>query len=336
MAARYCKDFARSRCVSIIRLIVTKLEPWECEAVRFLSKALLLLFFVPALTHASLESDKCRALIPQIICEVEPPAHETDRYKDGRACLKGDISGYQEKVLATFDALPDFLQKRFCKLNKIYIEKDFFGSAWSGAVDESNPTRFLIGLRRSDFDANLDVGQYRTWFEQQSFGGKTDFSINSKLPIVHVIGKVVSSTTFTLLHELGHTLDYEFKYTISKNEAGFSKSWTHLSWRDIQLISRTSDFEQRKNICLNRCHGRYLDADRAGEFYQNLFSHGFLSQLAATNAMEDFADSFAFYVARKYMGLEFTVEANGWHFNISETMSGLPFGEKMQYLSDRF
>jgi len=304
--------------------------------MRLVWAAFIAFSFIPLAASASPETERCRALIPKIVCEVDPPTNEPDRYKDGRTCLKTDTSRYQATMRAAFDVFPDFLQRRFCQLNKIYIEKDYFGSAWSSAVDEGNPTRFLIGLRKKDIDAKLDVAHYRTWFGQQSFGGNPDFSVNPKLPLVHIIGKSVSSTAFTLLHELGHTFDYEAKYNVAKGDPAFDKSWTHLSWEDIAAISTSSDFDQRKSICLNRCQGHYLSAASAGGFYRDLFSHGFLSQLSAINAMEDFAESFAFYIAQKYMNIEFEVEASGKRSSVSAAMNDQRFREKLRYLSGRF
>ena len=101
-------------------------------------------------------------------------------------------------------------------------------------------------------------------------------------------------TAFTLIHELGHTFDYENEYTKSKASRGFEKSWTVISWNDVQDIKPTTEFKERKNICLNNCNGKYLAQTSATSLYDGLYSKGFISQLSSLNAMEDFSYSFAF------------------------------------------
>ena len=96
---------------------------------------------------ATASRNKCRIHIRQILCLVDGPTTEANRYKDHRHCLKNSAR-YAPQVLEAYDQFPGFAQEAVCGLKKIYIEKDFFGPAWSALDDESDPTTGLIGLRK--------------------------------------------------------------------------------------------------------------------------------------------------------------------------------------------
>jgi|GEM_PF-4482825 len=295
--------------------------------------------FVLSLFSANLFAKSCRETIPSLICEVAAPIKEPDRYKDNRTCLPLDTSKYQKLILQAFSAYPKFVQDQFCSLKKIYIEQEFFGPAWSTPVDENNPSEILIGLRKKDLDAQVDLQDYGSWFEQQSFGGLQDFKVQPDLPIIMIAPKTIASKPFllfTFLHELGHSFDYQKHYNRSKDDPKFAGSWTSLQWSDINQIQHQFDFKERKSICLNNCNGTYLAPLKASLLYRDLFSHGFVSQLSATNAMEDFADSFAYYVMSNYMGAQFVVVANKQNFPVSDFINGRAFKKKLIYLQEQF
>jgi len=310
--------------------------------IRFpaLVMSLLLLLLTRSVTNAFSDQmtdniSKCRTLIPSTICEVGPPKTAKDRFSLNRECINGDVSRYNQMMIQAFDAFPAFLKARMCRVKRIYIEDEFMGAAWSAPIDEKKPTEFLIGLRKAELDANLDLGPGRSWFEQQTFGNHIPYKVDSNLPQLEVKGpRKLTATEFTLIHELGHTLDYEHEYSKSKSDPLFSQSWTAISWNDIQDIKSDFDFPNRKSICLNHCNGKFIDPKLADAFYKSLFDHGFISQLSATNAMEDFADSFAFYVAINYFYASFKIKNNRKTSDLSSLIKNKSFELKRKYIQN--
>ena len=93
------------------------------------------------------------------------------------------------------------------------------------------------------------------------------------------------------------------------------------------------DFPLRKSICLNNCNGNYINPAKAGDFYNVLYGHGFISQLSALNAMEDFAESFAIFVSLNFMATHFEVALpNNTSNPLDEKLNSITFREKLIFL----
>jgi hypothetical protein len=254
------------------------------------------------------------------LCVVAPPAHESDRYQDGRTYLPADTTRYRALIAQALAAYPAPVQKQFCAFKKVYLEESFMGSAWSTPIDEKNPKELLLGLRKSDLDSGATLQTYVSWFQQQSFGGRKDFTENPQLPKVRVTPAKIAdlpAVAYTLLHELGHSFDYQ------RDE---QKSWKALF----------KDFKDKKSICLNRCKDRFLDPTKSDAFYESLHENGFLTQLAALNSMEDFAESFALYVLTEQLGADFVLETSTEKFSTRELIHAPEFAPKLSYLKSRF
>lgn len=286
-------------------------------------------------------SESCHQNIREAVCLVDPPHEEKNRYKDGRICLSGGQRYYQQ-IIEAYDTFPEFAQKIVCSLRKIYIEKDFFGPAWSALDDDNNPNSGLIGLRKKDLDTHLGVEDYNSWFEQQSFGGSQDYNISTRLPMTIVLPenkKSLGFLSYTFLHEIGHILDYQqhFNQVDCSSISGFCKSrpgsWTALSWMYIESPKAENDFAQRKDICLNACHGEYLSMTDADNFYKTLHENGFISQLSALNAREDWAEAFAIYVSTKYMDIHYKIVLpTGVEYKLDDVLNSNVFLAKNRYL----
>jgi hypothetical protein len=309
------------------------------KIIHFIFTLLVSLHLTPA--EAS-DSKACRQYVKTIVCLVDAPSQEPDRYKDSRKCLSGS-SKYIAPVLETFDAYPPFVQEAVCGLKKIYIEKSFFGPAWSSLAIDSDPNSGLIGLRQSDIDAAIPAALYQSWFEQQSFGGKDDFHIDPDLPVVEIISPktdALSGLTYSLLHEIGHIFDYQNKFndeTCLKGCTPGSVSWTTLSWLSIQDPKPNSDFGLRSSICLNNCNGKFISPTNADLLYKEIYQHGFISQLGSVNAMEDFAESFAFYVSATYLEKHFEIHTkSGSTYKLDDVLTSKSFESKLNFLKAHF
>jgi len=287
------------------------------------------------------EVKKCHQKIRDIICLVNPPLDEKNRYKDGRTCLSGGDQ-YQQAIIDAYDAFPGFAQKVICSLKKIYIENNFYGSAWSALADDNDPDSGLIGIRKKDLDAHLGLQDYNSWFEQQSFGGSDDFKISPTLPVVKVYPKSKKDAgflTYTLLHEVGHILDFQhhFNRVMCRMDGtdcyAMPDGWTVLGWMDLNSANAASDFPGRKQICLNACHGKFLSVTNMDRFYDTLFKHGYISQLAALDSMEDWAEVFAIYVNAKYMNIHYKIVLpSGKEYILDDILNSEPMKAKKDFI----
>lgn len=284
------------------------------------------------------------AKLSDAICLVEAPTNESDRYKPNRTCLPGG-EVYAAQVLEAYRSFPLFVQQELCSVKFLYIEKQFFGAAWSSPVEESNPNEMMIGLNQRELDSRLTLDPFLTWFEQLSFGGKTDFSTSQGLPSISIRPKGWASSTYlidTLLHETGHLVDFRSHFNRSdckrpddcQPSAG---SWTEIGWKNESTPKPENDFPDRKFICINSCGSTHLDPKEAPKFYRSLYRGGFVSQLSALNSMEDFAESFSLYVKEKYLGFHTELDdGQGHHYTSTSTFDSKEFEAKRNYLEKRF
>jgi hypothetical protein len=292
-------------------------------------------------TYAN-DIEKCAEHIKAIVCLVDSPSKEGDRYKDGRTCLV-ESSNYVTPILKAYEHYPGFVQTAICDLKKIYIERSFFGPAWSALAKENDLHSGLIGLRQKELDSDLPISTYTTWFEQQSFGAKDNFEVDPKLPRVKVLtnqNPEPRGVAYMLLHEVGHIFDYQQKFndeTCLKDCKPDQKSWTAISWNSIETPKPFADFPIRKSICINNCQGKFLKRSDSNKIYNDIYNHGFISQLATLNAMEDFAESFAVYVSSKYMNIHYEIHfIDGVRYNLDDNLKAKKFEKKLKFLESHF
>jgi hypothetical protein len=300
-------------------------------------------FYASGLSAAPVEKDKCTQHIEESVCLVDEPATEKNRFRIDRTCLPGSEI-YKEKIIETYKTFPPFVQQVLCGVKKIYIEKDFYGAAWSAMDDPKKLKSPMIGILKKDLDSNLKLQDFLTWFEQLSFGGATDYLALPNLPLMVVSPpekKEYPYLSLTLLHELGHILDYQKFFNDFKCKGNKCKpapaSWTEISWQTIEKPKPDFTFKERNLICINRCKDRFINVAKADQFYDDLHSRGFLTQLAAFNAKEDWADTFAFYVSGKYMDIHFQIKSpKGKVYNFDDLLNSKAFARKKQYLESKF
>jgi hypothetical protein len=244
-------------------------------------------------------------------------------------------------ILSAYQVFPGFIKSALCSVQSLYIEKKFFGTAWSAPVDEDRPQDMLLGLNQRELDAQLKLEPFLSWFEQLSFGGATDFKVLPHLPTVTVNPHRWKQMTFlvdTLAHEAGHLLDYKNRFNsficdIAGSCQPAPGSWTEISWLSESEPLPENDFAERKLICINNCQSDHLDPQRADQFYTILHQSGFVSQLAAINSMEDFAETFSLYVKLKYLGqkIEWN-DAKGNVYDGGKILNSRPLQQKLKYL----
>jgi uncharacterized protein YjgD (DUF1641 family) len=250
----------------------------------------------------SSEKSDCREKLAEQVCLVEPPKIEKDRYRSDRSCEVGaDTNVFLRELQSAYDSYPPFVREQMCSLKKIYLEKEFFGDAWSDTG--------IIGINKKLSDADQDAGKKLGAFNEQTFGVE---NMNAQPFLLITITPSLSSVTHTLLHELAHTFDYRYDFQ--------KKGWDKLSEADFPLKSK---------ICLNHCQGQFIPTSEAPELYRELREQGFVSQLAAVSAMEDFAETFAFVVERDDMGRSISVEVKSGKF---DPLADKAISEKIKYV----
>ena len=251
----------------------------------------------------------CREAIAQAVCLVDP-RKEGDTSQ--RICLPGSdkyISNFEQ----LYDIFPSHLQRLFCTIKRIYIEKDFIASAYAGLYkDESKKVLGgYIGLRRSFLDQPSNLEDWASWKEQIHFGIDTSkITVDQHLPIVksNMQNGQLDMLYFLVVHEFGHIFDF------TNNLNGFSGcesdspsctktpkpgSWGALSWKEFGLPRDEYNFPLRSELCFYFCNGKFISGDRQNELYESLAKTNFLSAYTTRFPTEDFADTFAYYTILK-------------------------------------
>jgi hypothetical protein len=314
------------------------------EISQFMKIALALFFAsFPFLSIPANASQDCQEKLAKAICIVNSPVKEPDRYKPNRPCIEGETKRYSVQVLDAYGSFPAPVKKILCSVQTIYIEKDFFGTAWSAAVDESDPQEMLLGLNIRELDAQLRLESFLSWFEQLSFGGAKDFTISPLLPMISIDPPRWKSATFltnTLLHESGHLLDYKYgfnKFVCSDPNKckPLPGSWGEIAWLSNSTPRPDNDFDQRPLICINRCQAVHLDPKKSTEFYRDLFQSGFVSQLSAISPMEDFAETFSLYERINAMDQQINLkDTNGNLYDVKLVLKSDPLKQKVKFIEN--
>lgn len=117
--------------------------------------------------------ESCREHIRKVMCLADPAPN--GGVGQDRPCLPGG-DAYAVFFETLYDHYPLSLQKMFCSLKVIYVEKEFSGTAYAGTIKD--PSGKIVGaqmgIRKSVLDSQLNLSAWASWKEQLSFGGKTD------------------------------------------------------------------------------------------------------------------------------------------------------------------
>ncbi|MGE3756271.1 MAG: hypothetical protein AB7H97_00865 [Pseudobdellovibrionaceae bacterium] len=161
-------------------------------------------------TQVTTELD-CKENIRKVVCLVDPVQDE--KIPVNRICLEGSAN-YAHFFEEIHDVFPSAMQKMFCSLKKIYIEKQFFGTAYAGELrnEQGEYLGAAMGIRKSVLDESLNLHQWASWKEQLSFGGIADsYATTENLPFALTQNQrpdVNDFLYFVIAHEFGHFLDF--------------------------------------------------------------------------------------------------------------------------------
>jgi hypothetical protein len=282
----------------------------------------------------------CREQIAKTVCLVEP-MKEGEDFQD-RPCLPGG-----EKYAAPFEALydhyPAVLQAMFCSLEKIYVEKQFFGTAYAGLNE--NKDAAIMGIRQSVLDENLDLSRWASWKEQLSFGGPKDsYGQLPNLPAIASANHLATNDFlyFVVAHEFGHMFDFANDLNRTKNcnsetwECEMeAEGWGSFSWHTSRKAKGPNEFSLRPSLCFYSCETP-LAQQQVAEAYLGLLNSNFLSLYAATNPWDDFADSLAYHVLLQSEGSSYRIDLRqgGIVLDIKARLQSSAFASKRQYLEN--
>lgn len=295
----------------------------------------------------------CRARIAAVVCLVDPmnPDEEGDDF-DRRACQPGGEK-YAAAFEGHFDRSVPVIQRMYCHLSAIWVEKSFVGTAYAGLVKDPSGrvTGGGIGIRREVLESRLGFDDWISWKEETSFGGSPD-STAPRLGLLNYVSNRPTAEFFldyVLNHEFGHIFDFanalnrttECRYR-EKAPGEWERvgtceplpgSWGALSWRTIREPLPGNDFAGRERICFYFCDGNFLKPAEAAGLFAGMLTTNFPSTYASRYPAEDFAEVFALKLGHEE-GLRLRLEANGQDFDLSAHFLGPKLAPKRAFVEE--
>ncbi|WP_374076699.1 hypothetical protein [Bdellovibrio bacteriovorus] len=260
----------------------------------------------------------CRGNIAKVLCEVDP-SDDWSRVLE-RPCLGGEEK-YRPAIEEIYDSMDDFNKGMFCSLRRIFIERDFYATGYASSVyardEEGNGIRLpgaIMGVRKSVLETQPSFGGWATWKEQMNFA-KVENEFQAPLPYPQLkTAKATPLLQYVFVHEFGHLFDYAnklnkeelgdptcFDRDIDTDEAYYREckpymapnSWGDISWKDFLTVKPEKDFSFRSKLCFYNCES-YIDVNTEMVLlYKGLSQSDFVTSYAASNHMDDFAESWA-------------------------------------------
>lgn len=282
----------------------------------------------------------CRDNIAKVVCLVDPLASSggVEANPLDRPCLKGSVA-YSRYFEAHYDRANPMIKKMYCFLERIWVEKSFFATAYATSIVDvpGGPnTGGAIGIRKETLDSGVDLDHWLTWKEETNFGG-SNISSDSGLGILEYQSSEKTSSGFldyVLDHEFGHLFDFanslnkvvDCKWEKQPN-GGFKQvgtcaydkgSFGELSWTSETSPARPEDkFPGSTDLCFYNCSvNNHINSRYALELYSGLLKTNFISSYASSNALEDWAETFTSYLAYEERGLRLHLLVGNHQFDL--------------------
>ena len=294
----------------------------------------------------------CRANIKNVICIVGEQKDGEDPRK--RACESG-AEPYVAVFEELYDNYPPYLQKMFCSLQRIFIEKNFFGTAYAGPLATSGGAidGALIGIRKSVIDERLTLSKWASWKEQLNLGGdQQKYDLKFEYPKYNVEGSDASTdfVYFVITHEFGHLFDFangvnDFVQSpdcMAKGDTWDTcparpGTWSALSWQSVHQARADKEYPLRTKLCFYDCNPSGINANETIDLYQGLNGSVFASSYGSTNAYDDFAEMLALSTVADIRKQKITVSASAdVQFDLTARTHEPVLKEKADYLKNLF
>jgi hypothetical protein len=288
----------------------------------------------------------CREHIREIMCIVEPGSEEQSQ---PRECLRGG-EAYAHFFETLYDHYPLALQKMFCSLNVIYIEKNFKGTAYAGVIKDTDGKMMgsVMGIRQSVLDKELTLQNWASWKEQLSFGGIVDsYSLSKGLPLIGTKSDsdVNDFLYFVVAHEFGHIFDFANNLNSYNDQCSDQRdnenyecemhqdSWGAISWFTNKRPRSENEFENRNLLCFYWCDENYIAPESINKLYSDLYFTDFISIYATTQPWDDFADSLAYYMLNQNLKTRYRIDtSHGINFDIMAKLESRAWSKKFNYI----
>lgn len=244
-------------------------------------------------TYGTSSLNDCREKISDVVCLVDP-VDDSNPYADrySRPCLDGT-----EKYIKTFerhfDSSSQLIQRMYCSLDKIWIEKSLHTTAYAVPIkDYSNQlVAGAVGFSQKFIDADPKIESWLQEKEESSFGKNNFISYIVSNP------KKMSALHYAINHEFGHLFDYA---------------------NNIQEIwPKDESFTWARELCFYSCAGDYLSPTKAKDVFKSLLISPFPSTYASTGPKEDWAETFALIHAQDEKGLRLKVKIDNDIFDLA-------------------
>ncbi len=310
------------------------------------------LVFTPkrSLKTMGTQSDhSCRAQIRSKTCLVRPtrPGEEN---KPRECLVEKNLDTAILELEKLYDSYPNFLQKVFCSLSAIYIEKEFFGTAYAGITHDG--TQAVMGIRESaivpaENEAPISMSRWISWKEQLSWGGqRSGYPVRDDLVKVDVAMNSNGANDFlffVVAHEFGHIIDFSnlANATTCSSDSQLClpnpASWTELSWKSQKMdysfpypaedpwglmqweLLPDAIFQHRIELCFYACPANHGAPEKMFPLYESLQASSLLTTYSATNPWDDFAEAVAFYAGVEYADMQYMVRLPSGHvFDLTE------------------
>ncbi len=293
----------------------------------------------------------CRDYIAKVICLVD--ATMEGQEPEERPCLAGGET-YAIYFEQLFDHQPPALQRMFCSLDHIFIEKQFNATAYAGTRENEagEIVGAVMGIRRSVLDEQLTLQHWASWKEQLSFGGIIEgYQVKADLPMVLTKSNPGANDFlyFLVAHEFGHIFDFanglnELECEGEEQEQELEEgqrpnchfranSWGAISWKNLDEVKPTFAFYKREGLCFYACGETPLARNVVAKLYHEFSAAGFISLYAATNAWDDFAETLAYLLATKHTGMTYQIhDQQGSSYDIAAKLYSPLLLEKREYL----
>jgi len=237
------------------------------------------------------------------------------------------------QLMEYYDELPNQIRPTFCTLKKIFISDGIDGLEFTGGIvnaDGTKPVGAYIGIQKANMSINVSTGQIVTWKEQRGVFGQGGGFLKSSAAYPQVSYNLKMSVLkedgfyYVITHELGHVIDFyncinstmwvDGQKPCKASQAG----WAGMSWGphgslDSGTPLKEAAFYRQKDLCWEgACDPNHLPKlSEALTFYQSIQKSAFITAYSGFDESEDFAESWAWYLALHFKSPNYKVVIPG-------------------------
>ncbi len=257
----------------------------------------ILIFLVSVPAFGQTVEELCRQRVAERTCYVRrAPLYETTS-----EC--GVVPEFRQRILATYDAYPDYLKAVVCALDRIFIAGS--GIPGTGLAKSWGHSNYEIFLNRAAFDADakvpLSIRDFLQWKERRYFGDLTPLgaadNAPDKLRVIAEMDRPSSWLDYIFTHELGHVVD------MATNVGAL--------WERVPWDSAPGRWRRKFPTNSQLIAGSVFEMKDAKNLYSTLEEGATASLYGSCSAGEDFAESFAIYVLGRERGLSLRIQLPG-------------------------